>query len=387
MGDHRRVGGRRGFSRGLLIVVVVIVVLIILGFLWSLLGDRIDRQSEDAADRCVEGDLGVSIISDPALAAPLKTVADKYNATNPVARDHCITIDVRPADAKVTLDGLTGTWDAASRGQYPAAWIPQSSVWSSQLATANASAIDADPSSLVSSPVVLAIPSDAKQAIDGKVGWIDLPTLQRSEAAMERLGLADWGRLKLAMPIGPQSDSTMLASQAIAMEISRSSRALSPEDAASPRVSSTLTAMLSEAPSTGSAESGVRTLMNESDAAAREIHAVPITEQQLYALTKDEAEPAVVALLPDGPTPVADFPVITLSGENVDAAQRDGVRAFIDYVHAPEQISTITELGFRGGGRLPAPTTAVSFPVTPSPMPAPTAEAQNSITEVLTRRR
>lgn len=387
MGDHRRAGGRRGLSRGLLIVVVVIVVLIILGFLWSLLGDRISRQSEDAAGRCVEGDLGVSIISDPALAAPLKTVADKYNATDPVARDHCITVDVRPADAKVTLDGLTGNWDPASRGQYPAAWIPQSSVWSSQLVTANPSVIDGEPSSLVSSPVVLAIPSDAKEAMDGNVGWIDLPTLQRSEAAMERLGLSDWGALELAMPIGQQSDSTMLASQAIAMEISRSSRALSPEDAASSRVSSTLTSMLSEAPSTGNAESGVQTLMKETDPSAGKIHAVPITEQQLYVLTKDEAEPSVVALLPDGPTPMADFPVVTLSGEKVDTAQRDAVAAFIDYVHAPEQISTITELGFRGGGQLPAPTAAVSFPVTPSPMPAPTAEAQNSITEVLTRRR
>lgn len=389
MGEHRRTGGRRGFSRGLLVVVVVIVVLVILGFLWSLLGDRINRQGEDAAGRCVEGDLGVSIISDPSLAAPLKTVAEKYNATNPVARDHCITIDVRPADAKVTLDGLAGTWDAASRGQYPAAWIPQSSVWSSQLATANPSVIDGEPASLVSSPVVLAIPTAAKEAMDSKVGWIELPTLQRSADAMEQLGLTGWGALKMAMPVGPQSDSTMLASQAIAMEISRTpSGALSPEDAASPRVSSTLTAMLSQAPPTdlGSAESGVQMLSQEADPPAGKIHAVPITEQQLYALTKDEADPGVVALFPNGPTPMADFPVVALSGDEVDAAQRDAVGAFIDYVHAPEQISTITELGFRGGGQLPAPTAAVSFPVTPSPMPAPTAEAQNTITEVLTRR-
>jgi hypothetical protein len=83
---------------------------------------------------------------------------------------------------------------------------------------------------------------------------------------------------------------------------------------------------------------------------------------------------------------MADFPVVTLRGDQVDVAARDAVNDFINYVHAPEQMSTITELGFRGGGRLPPATAAVTFPVTPSPMPAPSAPAQNSITEVLTRR-
>ncbi|WP_240498330.1 substrate-binding domain-containing protein [Williamsia sp. 1135] len=389
VGEHRRAGGSRGISRGLLIAVALIIILVILGFLWSLLGDRISKQGQDAAERCVEGDLAVSIISDPALAAPLETVAAKYNATDPVARDRCITIEVRPSDAKVTLDGLTGTWDVESRGQYPAAWIPQSSVWSSQLTTANPSIVDGNPSSLVSSPVVLAIPTAARQAMDGNVGWIELPTLQRSEAAMERLGLRGWGPLQMAMPIGPQTDATFLAAQAIATEISRTtSGALSPEDAASQLVSSTLTAMKAEAPPTdlGTAESGVQMLMKQTDPAAGTLHAVPITEQQLYLQTKDDADPGVVALLPTGPTPMADFPVVTLTGDQVDVAARDAVNDFIDYVHAPEQISTITELGFRGGGRLPPATAAVTFPVTPSPMPAPSAPAQNSITEILTRR-
>ncbi|PYE20709.1 extracellular solute-binding protein [Williamsia limnetica] len=389
VGVHRRAGGSRGISRGLLVIVALIVILIILGFLWSLLGDRISKQGQDAAGRCVEGDLAVSIISDPALAAPLTTVADEYNATDPVARDRCITIDVRPADAKVTLDGLTGTWDAASRGQYPAAWIPQSSVWSSQLTAANPSIVDGDSASLVSSPVVLAISTEAEDAMDGNVGWIDLPTLQRSDAAMDRLGLQGWGPLQMAMPIGPQTDATLLAAQAIAAQISRTtSGALSPEDAASPLVSSTLTRMKSEAPPTdlGTAESGVQMLMKQTDPAAGTLHAVPITEQQLYLQTKDDADPGVVAFLPTGPTPMADFPVVTLRGDQVDVAARDAVNDFINYVHAPEQMSTITELGFRGGGRLPPATAAVTFPVTPSPMPAPSAPAQNSITEVLTRR-
>jgi hypothetical protein len=193
----------------------------------------------------------------------------------------------------------------------------------------------------------------------------------------------------MAMPVGPQSDATMLAAQAIATEVSRTpSGALSPEDATSPLVSSTLRTMLASAPVTdlGSAESGVRMLQQEADPAVGKIHAVPITEQQLYSLTKDDATPDVVELLPTGPTPMADFPVVNLTGDQVEAAQRDAVGAFIDYVHDPEQISTITMLGFRGGGQLPPATGAVNFPVTPTPMPMPTPEAQNAITEVLTRR-
>lgn len=389
MGEHRRAGGRRGVSRGLLVLAIAVVVVVALGFLWVLLGDRINEQGKDAAARCVEGDLSVSIVSDPGLAVPLKAVADKYNKTRPTERDRCITIEVRPGDAKVTLDGLTGDWDTASRGQFPAAWIPQSSVWSSQLIAARPDVVDGSPSSLVTSPVVLAIPAAAAEAMDGDVGWIELPTLQRSTKAMDDLGLRGWGELKMAMPVGPQSDATMLAAQAIATEVSRTpSGPLSPEDAASPLVSSTLRAMLASAPATdlGSSESGVRTLQQQADPATGSIHAVPITEQQLYAITKDDANSAVVALFPSGPTPMADFPVVEMTGDQVDAAQRDAVGAFIDYVHDPEQISTITSLGFRGAGQLPPATSTVTFPVTPTPMPMPSPEAQNAITEVLTRR-
>ena len=85
--------------------------------------------------------------------------------------------------------------------------------------------------------------------------------------------------------------------------------------------------------------------------------------------------------------PVAEpTPVVEMTGDQVDAAQRDAVGAFIDYVHDPEQISTITSLGFRGAGQLPPATSTVTFPVTPTPMPMPSPEAQNAITEVLTRR-
>jgi hypothetical protein len=146
--------------------------------------------------------------------------------------------------------------------------------------------------------------------------------------------------------------------------------------------------MLATAPPTdlGSAESGVRMMQQQADAATGKIHAVPITEQQLYSLTKDDANPDVVALVPTGPTPMADFPVVNLTGDQVDAAQRDAVGAFTDFVHDPEQISTITRLGFRGGGQLPPATAAVTFPVTPTPMPMPGPQAQNAITELLIRR-
>jgi len=354
-----------------------------------MLGDRITKQGQEAAKRCVEGDLTVAVISDPGLSGPLQSVAERYNATKPINRDWCVTIEVRPADAKATLEGLIGTWDPASRGRYPAAWIPQSSVWSSQLSVAKPEIVDGTPASLVTSPVVLAIPEAAREAMLGNLSWLEIPTLARSAAAMERLGLPGWGPLKMAMPTGPQSDATALAAQAIAMEISRTPRgALSVDDAISSLVTSTLQTMQSAAPPTdlGTSESGVAMIAREADPATGTIHAVPITEQQLYSLTKDGANAGVVSLLPTGPTPMADFPVITLTGEQVDVAQRDAVDAFISYVQSPDHISTITESGFRGGGALPPPTAAVDFPETPSPMPPPPAEAQNAITDTLTRR-
>ncbi|GAC69687.1 hypothetical protein GS4_26_01350 [Gordonia soli NBRC 108243] len=372
-------------SRGVVAVLLALVLVGGLVVVWRQLGDHIARQGDAAAGVCVEGDTTVSIIADPGLADGLGTIAKQYSSDRPIVRDHCITVAVRAGDPKVTLDGLVGGWDTKSLGAEPSAWVPQSSVWSSELTTARPDAVEGDARSLVTSPVVLATAPDlAKAAAASGLDWGQLPTLQRRDNSLSDLGLPKWGSLRLAMPTGAQSDPTALAAQAVATQVTRSD-SLTAEDAALPRVASSIEALTDGAPSSpdGSASGAVKQIAEAADDSAASIHAVPITEQQLYQLTRGDNEEKVSEVLPSGPTPFADFPVVRLAGSGVSAVQTDAVSDFFDYVAKPEHLATLTALGFRGDAPLPEPTPTVTFPVTREPLPVPPAPAVLTINRLV----
>ncbi|AZG44664.1 type 2 periplasmic-binding domain-containing protein [Gordonia insulae] len=390
MAHHRSTDGRtgirgRGVSRGLVGSLLTLVLVAALVLLWAQLGDRIDRQGDQAAGTCVEGKTTVPVVADPDIAPALATIAQEYAKTDPVVRDHCVTVEVRPGDAKVTLDGLSGTWDAASLGAYPAAWVPQSSIWAADLMTATPAAVDGKPASLVSSPVVLATAPRLAEAFEGNLEWQQLPTLQRRDAALGDVGLGSWGSIRLAMPTGAQSDATALSAQAVAAQVTRTTGTLTEQDASSSRVASSIDAMTDGAPQSpdGTPVGAARSIADADDDASAPIHAVAITEQALYQLTKSDTSARLAEVVPGGPTPVADYPIIRLAGSGVSAEQTDAVSEFFEFVNKPEQMSTLTALGFRGDAPMPAPNATVTFPVTANPMPTPETAATVTINRLV----
>ncbi|MGU3294757.1 substrate-binding domain-containing protein [Williamsia sp. M5A3_1d] len=387
MGQHRTDEcRRRGISRGLSLTILAVIVVVALVVGWNLLGNSLSDDGDAAARTCVEGEQTVTVLADADIAAPLATIAQAWSATRPVIRDACVTLTVRPSDPKTTLEGLTGTWDAASMGEYPAAWVPASSVWSAQLLAARSAVVDGDPESLVSSPVVLAVAPELARAAAGRVSWIELPTLQRDDDSLAGFGLRGWSSLRMARASGPGSDATVLASQAVATEVGRATAdGLTVADAQSQQVTSTLGDLRRRSPvaTDGSAVRTLTTIAGDGDPAGATVHAVPITEQALYAATRDTAQPSVVELRPTGATPSADHPVIDLTGPQVNATQAEAVGAFFRFARTPEQLRTITALGFRGGTSLPARTAAVSFGVIETPMPAPEPAAGAAIARLV----
>lgn len=377
----------RGVSRGLVGALLSLVLVAALVVVWFQLGDRIDREGDQAAGNCVEGPLEVPIIADPSIAEPLKSLAGEFTETNPVVRDHCITITVRPGDAKITLDGLAGrSWDPAAMGSRPAAWVPQSSIWSAELAAARPDAVDGSPASLVSTPVVLATAPRLADALRDSLEWGQLPTLQRRDGSLADVGLSSWGSLRLATPVGgAASDATVLAAQAVAMQVTRSPSVLNESDAQSPRVASSISALLTGAPQSpdGSPTGAAKAIAEADDPATSPIHAVAITEQSLYELTRDDKQARLAEVIPGGPTPIADYPVIRLAGEGVDPAHIDGVSDFFDFVRKPDRLRALTGLGFRGDAPRAEPTPTVSFPDTDNPMATPETAAVIAINRLV----
>ncbi|GAB90498.1 hypothetical protein [Gordonia rhizosphera] len=386
MAHHRSAAGRsglsgRGVSRGLVGTLLAVVLAAALVVLWIQVGDRVDRQGDQAAATCVEGKTTVPVVADPDVAGALDEIAQDFAKTNPVVRDHCVTIAVRPGDAKITLDGLTGNWDAESLGAYPAAWVPQSSIWAAELTAAQPDLVDGDPDSLVSSPVVLAVAPRLATAFGDDLDWQQLPTLQQRNASLGAFGLGSWGSIRLAMPTGAQSDATALAAQAVAMQVTRTTGPLTEQDARSDRVSSSVEAMLDGAPRSpdGTPVGAAREMADAQNPATSAIHAVSITEQQLYQLTREDTMARLAEVVPGGPTPMADFPIIRLTGPRVATEQADAVAEFFRFVATPDELGKLTALGFRGDAPMPPATATVTFPVTANPMPNPETAAAVTI--------
>ncbi|MGV9825481.1 hypothetical protein [Gordonia sp. NPDC003429] len=378
MAHHRVTGGRggirgRGVSRSLVFAMLAVVLVAAVIVAWQQLGDHLDREADEAAGTCVEGRETVSVIADPDLVSGLTAIAKEYAETNPVVRDHCVTIAVRAGDAKVTLDGLAGTWDTASMGAYPAAWIPQSSVWSAELETVKPNSLEGQPQSLVTTPVVLATSPDLGKKFDDTIDWGQLPLLQQRDNSLSEFGLDDWGSIRMAMPVGAQSDASALAAQAVAMRVTRTTGVLTADDADSPRVASSVAAMTSGAPASpdGSPGGAATTIRDATDPSTAAIHAVPITEQKLYQLTRTDTTARLAEVIPSGPTPIADYPVIRLAGEQVPAVAADAVAEFLTFASDDKHLRVLTEQGFRGDADLPKPTPTVTFPLTRDPMPNP----------------
>lgn len=384
MGSHGTGGTRQLFSRPLLATALSVILVVALFAAWKSFGDRLDDGGDSAA-RCLEGTAAVPVAADPAIAPALQEIAKSFNATAPRVRDRCVTVEVRPVDARAMLDGLTAkTWDAAAYGAFPGAWIPESSVWSAALQTADPQLVAGAPESLVSSPVLLAVEPEIAAAADGRIGWAGLPMLTGANSLAE-FGHGDWGSLRIAMPQGPQSDATSLAAQAVAAAAAKADGPLTAEQAESAAVRGDLEQLMSAPPRVGdgTAEAAVQSIAATTDPLDTPVRAVPITEQRLYLITKDDAKAKVAAVSPTGGTPIADYPVIALAGTRVQDYLSDATAEFIAFARTPEQIKLLTRGGFRGAGPLPAATATVTFGEITDQLPTPEPQAVVTINEIV----
>ncbi len=87
------------------------------------------------------------------------------------------------------------------------------------------------------------------------------------------------------------------------------------------------------------------------DPATAPVHAVVTTEQQLFqrgASIKD-AKNVLASWLPPGPTAMADYPTVLLSGNWLSQEQVSAASEFARFMRKPEQ------LGRAGQGRVPHP--------------------------------
>ncbi|KUH93263.1 substrate-binding domain-containing protein [Mycobacterium sp. IS-3022] len=374
-GSHRAVtAGRRGVSVGVIAALVAVVVAVGAVILWRFFGDALSDRSDQAAARCVDGELAVAVVADPAIAAHIQTLADRYNETAAPVADRCVKIGVKPAESDQVVNGFIGSWPA-ELGDRPALWIPGSSVSAARLEASAGAQTIIDSRSLVTSPVLLAVRPQLKGAL-AQQNWSTLPRLQASPASLEQLNLPGWGSLRLSLPLSGDSDASYLAAEAVAA-------ASAPAGAPPSDGTRAVNTLVANQPKLADkkASTAMDALLNAADPATAPVHAVVTTEQQLYQRSAGlpDAGRTVASWLPPGPPAVADFPTVLLEGDWLSQEQKSAASEFARFMRKPEQLTELSEAGFRAEGATPPDSDVVEF----APLPAPLSVGDNEMRATL----
>ncbi|NOP98507.1 MULTISPECIES: substrate-binding domain-containing protein [Mycolicibacterium] len=363
-GSHRAVeSGRRGVSVGVIVALVTVVAVVGAMILWKFFGDVLADRSDAAAARCVDGELGVAVIADPTISTHIEGLANKYNESVSPVGDRCVKVRVQSAESDRVVSGFANTWPS-ELGDRPALWIPASSIAEARLeATAGAKTVS-DSRSLVTSPVLLAVRPQLKDALAQQT-WATLPQLQSSPAAMNALKLPGWGTLKLALPTQSNGDSASLAAEAVAA-------ATAPPGAPATSGMSGVNTLFHGQPKLDDSELGsaLDALLNASDPATAPVHAVATTEQQLFqrATGVDNVKSTLAGWLPPGPTASSDYPTVLLAGDWLEKEQVTAASEFARYLRKPEQLAELAKAGFRAEGTTPPSSDVTSFSQVAAPL-------------------
>ncbi len=360
-GGHRSKGGRRGVSIGVIVALVAVVVVVAGVILWRFLGDALSHRSHTAAARCVGGKDTVAVIADPSIADQVKELSDSYNASAGPIGDRCVAVAVQPAGSDAVISGFIGKWPAELGGQ-PGLWIPASSISAARLAGTAGQKTISDSRSLVTSPVLLAVRPEFRQALADQ-NWAALPGLQSNPNSLAGLNLLTWGSLRLALPTIGNGDASFLAGEAIA---AGSAPAGAPPTAGIGAVRTLLSGRPKLADD--SLKEALNALLNggpnSGDVASAPVHAVITTEQQLFqrGQSLSDAKSKLGFWLPPGPVALADYPTVLLNGPWLAQEQTTAASAFARYIHKPEQLAKLAKAGFRVNDVKPPSSPVTDFP-------------------------
>ncbi|MHA3021380.1 hypothetical protein ACXPWS_14120 [Mycobacterium sp. BMJ-28] len=353
-GSHRAITpGRRKVSPAVIAALVTVVVVVGAFILWRFFGDALSSRSQEAAARCVEGEVTVSVLADPTIADQVRTLAETYTKNAAPVGDKCVKVAVRPADSDAVVNGFVGQWPA-DLGDRPALWIPASTVSQARLESAAGAKTVSNSRPLVTSPVLLAIRPELKPALSQQ-NWSTLPALQGNPAALDS-SLSGWGSLKLALPLTGNADATYLAAEAVAA-------ASAPEGAPATAGVGAVHTLLAGAPKLAdtNAVTALDALVNAANPAGAPVHAVVTTEQQLFKRGADLSDAAqkLSSWTPPGPAAVADYPAVLLGGDWLSQEQMGAASEFDRFMRKPEQLAAFAKAGFRAEGA-PAPQSPVT---------------------------
>lgn len=337
-------------------VAAFVAVLLILGgwFVWSRSQGTGVAPAASSNVSCPAGDESVQIAVSPSIANAVGLVVSAYLRAKPVVTDHCVSVAISAVDPKTVLTGLAHSWDTNMLGPKPDAWIADSTLWSNQLP---ADSIGDPPQSVATSPVVLAMPSDAAKAVVSASAptFAGLPALVSLGDGWSGFGKPAWGRFSLALPDLSANSASMLAVAAMVDPATPQGQppvtaGLLNSDVAAQKLANLAAAQPTPMPTTS--HQALVSLGGADGVQHAPCSAVPVTEVDLYErnLGMDgDVKPLNVLgeVRLSGVTPYADFPFTPLAGGWVTSDLVAAAENFRDFLLTAPQQAQLAKGGFR----------------------------------------
>ena len=278
-GSHRAVDapGRRGVSIGVIVALVTVVVVVGASSCGGSSATRCPTAPMSPPRAAWTVTSSVAVHRRPVDRRPDHDARRRITTRPP--RPSAITASrsaSRPPTPTQSSTASSGQWPA-ELGERPALWIPGSSVSAARLEAAAGAQTISDSRSLVTSPVVLAVQPELKDAL-AQQNWATLPGLQTNPSGAGRTEPARLGIAAAGAADHGDSDATYLAAEAVA---AAAAPAGAPPTRRCRRGRRTLWPVNPSSPTT-SRRTAMDALLQGDDPAAAPVHAVVTTEQQLY---------------------------------------------------------------------------------------------------------
>lgn len=301
----------------------------------------------------------------------MSEAAKRYNASDRRVNGSCYGITVTAMASGIVESRLAeASWDPGWGGA-PDAWSPAASTWLQLLRHDRSShdrpdILPADAESVVSTPIVLAMPEPMARALgwpDAATGWSDLLALANHPDGWGAKGHPEWGDFKLGKTNPNISTTGLSATVGVFVAATGTSSDLTLDTLKDPRVREFVAGVEKSVAHYGdTALTFLTNLQRADDAGAALGYVGAVTVEEKSVVDYNNGNPTgdletagqhgkprvpLVAIYPKEGTLNSDNPFAVLQAPWSDAGKQAGATDFKDFLREPPQQKLFTDAGFR----------------------------------------
>ena len=327
------------------------------------------NRRDDNAPR--EGCPTVVVAASVEKADLMSEVANRYNTSDRQVNGNCYGITITAMASGIAESRLTAaSWDPGW-GTAPDAWSPAASTWLQLLRNDRAALDQPDilptvAESVVSTPIVLAMPEPMAKALgwpDAAIGWADLLNLANHPDGWAAKGHPEWGAFKLGKTNPNISTTGLSATVGVFVAATGVSSDLTLETLKDPRVREFVAGVEKSVAHYGDTALTFLTNLQRADDAGSALGYVgAVTVEEKSVLDYNNGNPTgdldtagqhgkprvpLVAIYPKEGTLNSDNPFAVLQAPWSEPGKQAGAQDFLAFLRAPTQQEVFTDAGFR----------------------------------------